>query len=523
MCNDDEVTLVAGEERIVVSRDHLVSVSPYFHAMFNDGFVESERTEVVLKAVDGGVLRDIIRFSEGGSILVDGDNVFAILETAEMFAFDAVKQHCSNYLKAKLNEANALQIFSECGMFGELQVFDIARKLILWNFETCFQSEYLRHVPADMLASLLDDPRAHVRSEMDILKLLLKWLELQTNDRAKMKLLECIRWSHISPEEYRLFSSHPFVKGCENKLEELAKVTKKKRHVPALPAVVGKSEMFIFNPKTCDLDRKPIVPVIFASKHTVGYRVTAVGPHLYVTGGEYTIGRSDWNWKVWKYDGIFNEWFHILDMERVRRAHAVVEHEEKLYLFGGYGRHRLPLDDVDMIDLNTLTVHELARARLPAELHNMAVAVLDGIFYLFTNQIRTFDPCPGSCEGWKELEEVSLPENKDFNSAVTAKGCIYVVGKHSYDLYKFDKSAMTFGVVGQFSSEAQNICLVGDLIYNFSTDQFSGQSTIETYDIVCDTFSFVQEYDFESESGRARSNVDFSSHFSFGCFPLTIY
>ena len=70
-------------------------------------------------------------------------------------------------------------------------------------------------------------------------------------------------------------------------------------------------------------------------------------------------------------------------------------------------------------------------------------------------------------------------------------------------------------LVGKFSNEAQNICIVDNVIYNFTTDQFDYKSSIETYDISRKKFDNLWE--------KNTDDFDFSPYYSSGCFPVVIY
>ena len=127
----------------------------------------------------------------------------------------------------------------------------------------------------------------------------------------------------------------------------------------------------------------------------------------------------------------------------------------------------------------------------------------------------------------------------EFTCALVHKNYIYLTGNHAYELYRLnpdqikDEDCVAPGVsqaslnsvkngenlelelVGRFANEAQNVCVVGNTIYNFSTDQFDYKSAIETYNIETGQFSVVWEKDTD--------DFDFSPYDSLGCFSLVIY
>ena len=69
--------------------------------------------------------------------------------------------------------------------------------------------------------------------------------------------------------------------------------------------------------------------------------------------------------------------------------------------------------------------------------------------------------------------------------------------------------------IGKFSTETQNVSLVGFEIFNFSTDPFEYISTIETYNLKTKEFKVVWEKETEE--------FDFSPYESLACFPLVVF
>ena len=114
-----------------------------------------------------------------------------------------------------------------------------------------------------------------------------------------------------------------------------------------------------------------------------------------------------------------------------------------------------------------------------------------------------------------------FPAGMEFNFAMPYKNHVYLTTRHSHKLYSFslspdgstDEKDLT--LIGEFQYEAQNVCMVESVIYNFSSDQFAYYSTIESYDIESQSFDILFKTEDES--------LDFSPYFSFGCFPLVKY
>lgn len=195
-----------------------------------------------------------------------------------------------------------------------------------------------------------------------------------------------------------------------------------------------------------------------------------------------------------------------------------------MYLIGGFGRKRLILDKVEFVSLETMEVIELPP--MPTQLFSPASCFFKGRLYVIKNQIYVYDL---NQKTWSKLMDIEIPKNMEFNKAIVYKDSIFLTGNHSYELFQFkphdkihprceekeDQSSPQLELVGKFSNETQNVCLVGHEIFNFSTDPFEYNSTIEKYNLKTKEFNVTWEKETEE--------FDFSPYQSLGCFPLVVY
>jgi hypothetical protein len=200
------------------------------------------------------------------------------------------------------------------------------------------------------------------------------------------------------------------------------------------------------------------------------------------------------------------------------------EDSKGLYLIGGYGRNRLILDNVEYICLETMKATELQP--MPAKVCSPAACFFNGRLFVIKSQICVYQP---SLKSWSKIDDVELPKHIEFNRAMVHGNFIYLTGNHSYELFRFNpdwkisdhdgsnvcQPEHELKFLGKFSNEVQNVCVVEDNIFNFSTDQFEYNSTIEKYDLKTGKFNVVWEKETDA--------FDFSPFHSSGCFPLIIY
>ena len=209
----------------------------------------------------------------------------------------------------------------------------------------------------------------------------------------------------------------------------------------------------------------------------------------------------------------------LLRLDEGRRHHSTCILNDKVYLIGGYGKHRIALDTMTSIDLKTGSQKNLSV--LPNAVYSPAVcAFQQSRIFVIKSVITSYNV---DLDFWSVHNEVELPKCMEFNNAMASGDTLYLTAVHSYELYSFKpdqlrserKSKIQLKKVGKFANEAQNTCLLNDVIYSFSTDQFDRKSYIETYDIKTDKFELVWE--------KETDDFDFSPYSSIGCFPLLQY
>nr|CAD7258473.1 unnamed protein product [Timema shepardi] len=274
------------------------------------------------------------------------------------------------------------------------------------------------------------------------------------------------------------------------------------RNVPLLPCVVGHmleetrqnesgSKVSIKSGQPCvftfDEKKQEIVPLLILSKVTqgplepTGYKVTSKGQELFVTGGEYLLGHSNWNRSVWRYNVLREEWGFETSLPFHRRHHSVCVMGDDMYLIGGFGRHRIIMDTVEKY--NTVTKIWSSCSSLPSPLYDVACIAHKEYLFVFGQQVHWYQPDQDS---WNTSNIATPKKFLNFNRAMSHGHCIYLTGLFTTVLVKFIPFQDTsMESVGDFRFPTVNVCLVGDNIYNFSTDEENGgKLVVEVYDII---------------------------------------
>ncbi|XP_025828923.1 kelch repeat and BTB domain-containing protein 2, partial [Agrilus planipennis] len=72
-----------------------------------------------------------------------------------------------------------------------------------------------------------------------------------------------------------------------------------------------------------------------------GFKMLSYKEFIFLFGGEYKIGRGDWNRSFWVYDNVKEKWQHKSVIPQVRRHFESCLVGEFLYIIGGAGNYRI--------------------------------------------------------------------------------------------------------------------------------------------------------------------------------------
>ncbi len=557
------VSLRVEGENILADRARLCSASPYFAAMFGADFVERGKGEVELSCVSALAVRELLRRStclaKGTSTKrrskedeEDDGMTFDLLQAAGMLQFESAREECADRLTASLRPEVAMETLSRAELLAERRLAAAAARVALWHFEEACKAQFFPQVPFETMGRLLCDVRLNVGKESSVLESIGRWWmggEEGGSGRLPRNLdalLGCVRFSRVCKAEAEALLERwkkdsysdlliERVRKCVDSgappSAELAT-----RRAPVLPAVVatkrqeGGYEIFTLDCDKRVLESSEVVlceGLMGKWNDLEGFRVLPVagGSRLYLAGGEFGLGRGDWNMVVISYNVLTDRWTEAARVESPRRHHGAAVDEEgaRLAMVGGFGRLRDFQASGEMIDL----LNGLAEALpdLPEAVKSPACCFFQGSLYVVKKRVykleeETKDGEQQVTRKWKDLG-VDLAPKHDFVLAVSTASRIYLASKHDYKLFKLDvdKSHLSEVESGQFKYETQNLCLVDGLVYNFSSDQFGTTSCVETYDPKSGAFDVV----WEGETETAPTPIDFSPYYSLGSFPIVQY
>lgn len=526
---DDKVIIVIEDKRIPASKSTLVKTSPYFEAMFmNPNFAENSMPEVRLNCMNEDAVESLIHFCSGEGIQPNDQNVFEIMQAAGLLQISEATKICAHHLKDSLKYSNALEIFEKCDFLHVEEVTALAKRVILWNFDKVFKSDFRNQLELSTLVNLLQHEKLNVSKEASVVSVIRDWCSINKPESDKvMKLLRCLRHDALDPETLENLCQEEFIRAHPDCLDYVTKMVK---HSPELPLVPPRKQRIVpcvvgITSKTSpdfvmyfDRDTREIVPLIpllhsfIDNQKALGYRVVSNGPVIYFSGGEYgRIGRSQWNSDLWRYDPFVEEWEKLSQLDKPFRHHSAcfIPERDLLVIFGGYGQFRVMKSDGFIVNLKTGKVDAEFDLNLPG--NALALCSFKGDALLFQGgylyRSRDFS-------NWNKVKMIKDCNISSLSYAVSDNHHVYLIDNGTPHLFRIDPDGdMKLECIGSFVHEAQNICLLDGVIYNFVSDKFDTRSYVEAYDIATATFSLLWS---------KRTKMQFSSYFSLGCFPLVL-
>lgn len=568
---ETDIVLIVSGTKLSAKKSLLCQHSPYFLAMFQDHFAEENKSEIELHSVDPTAMEMLINWTNCTSLprkQLSTQEVMDLLQCAGMLQFAEVQSLCVEILCTRVDTDNCWALMQFADLTSEEKLLSRANKYILWNFERTLTSSDLINVDANQLTEILKSEQLNVKHELLVFEALVMWIG---TDNKKVKLLpglirDCLYFDSLSEENMKTIIDHDLLESEQklkiSKIMELnSKLVPNMGHFrcpPTYPCVVGhmstkqsdKDEkrtdedelddwnqmgvrasryqdtcrekhksvhMFVFDPETCQVESLgPVNNVKDGEVEASGFKVTGTGVDLVLSGGEFSLGHSNWSKGVTLWSSFKRGWEHVATMDSVRRHHAMVIMDRVVYLLGGFGKHRIILDSMDSIDLDTGDQRQCAN--LPVAIYRPAAAIFNGrIFVVGKKMVMVYHPFP--LNYWASLNQIGLPTDVEFDSAMASDTHIYLTSAHSRDLYRFDPEykdkEIKLEIVGKFTKEANNTCIVNGIIYNFNSEEFDDERVVESFDTKTEVFKVLWKQDVPE--------WDFSPHYCLGCFPIVDY
>ena len=206
-----DVRLKVDEDIFPAHRIVLAANSDYFHAMFAHGMKESNQEVIELKDenISAEALKIVMDSIYSGDICVNDENVFEVLLAADHLQVESVVKQCCDYLQTEIVELRFdVQTYSRiCTIADRHGLADLQeatqRKVASMYKEVCESEEFLSHIDAYQLSSLLSRDDLSAPSENFVLKSVMQWIKYKKEERMAVaaKVIGAVRLGLVDIKE----------------------------------------------------------------------------------------------------------------------------------------------------------------------------------------------------------------------------------------------------------------------------------------------------------------------------------
>ncbi|KAL8560989.1 hypothetical protein ACOMHN_061203 [Nucella lapillus] len=209
-----DIIIKVEDGEVWAHRNILAINSPYFHAMFLEGFSEAHTRHVQLQGLYLPNAQTLVDFMYSGNLRVTATSVQGLIMGADLWQMTEVKDLCESYMERLIDAENCLGI----GQFAELytcqRLVQRSLHLLKQRFPLVAQgSEFLRLSPSQLLDILtsLDLALGHEGEDV-VARALFRWLDcrhLEVTSDQLTALLRAVQWSATSLPCRRTLLPHP--------------------------------------------------------------------------------------------------------------------------------------------------------------------------------------------------------------------------------------------------------------------------------------------------------------------------
>ena len=179
MRNDEslhDVVFVVQNQQFSANRCVLAAASPVFRRMFRNGMKETEQCQISLPEVKIDAWKMVLDYLYTAQVRIeDIDSALECLVCANRFLVEDLELIVSNYIGDKLDNSNCCRILAVVDRINLPSLRQKTMKYVCDNFYSHCFSTGIELLPFEVILEILKNADLVVRSELDVLKAVLRW------------------------------------------------------------------------------------------------------------------------------------------------------------------------------------------------------------------------------------------------------------------------------------------------------------------------------------------------------------
>ncbi|XP_014670365.1 PREDICTED: gigaxonin-like [Priapulus caudatus] len=469
--------MIFRDGRVPIQRSVLAAACPYFRLLYaysqeDTGSAIAQRAaEVEVKELSCCTFEHILDYIYTAEIELNVENVQDILQAADIFLIEELKQICGDFLEQNINLQNCIGIWAFTEQFSCPWTHHVAEQFIHMNFSQVWHGEEFLTLTFEQLAQLLKRDTLAVSTEQEVWNATLQWVKHMDERQTHLEELmaTCLRLCHLCPS---MVLSEPLVK-LTNKNAAFKELFIKWEHMKIQKTEVNRSlnrgqgkQVFIVAGGSAEPYRKmksqesvnrmnqllssvyclkpahpcrnegaAWIPLADMLHPRFGHSVIQAGKYMYAVGG-MTHGNDMAHvplLAVERYDPTENKWIEVASVKHPRVRCGLVSIKEELFVLGGEFPHSGdPVPYIEVLNIFKNTWQEVGLIAVPRSgaayaVTNENILMIGGFSNgKFYESVERYEP---RSDSWSPMP--ALKERRCNAHAVTAPGSgssVYVIG-----------------------------------------------------------------------------------------------
>ncbi|XP_035693527.1 kelch-like protein 24 [Branchiostoma floridae] len=440
-----DVSLCVAGKEIPCHRNVLAACSEYFCAMFCNGHRETKEYKVTINEVDSNALQLLVDYAYTSKVTITEHNAVELLEGANFFQIQPVRDACVTFISNNLSSDNCLQMMHVGNMLSCPDLEKKARLCALKEFAAVSKTPEFLSLTKDQLITLIssDDLNA---SEETVYTAVMAWINHDTRGRnQEMKeLMELVRFPFMDKLYFleNVESNNTVCKTCQDIVLETRKYqlfpgeiqsprTRPRRASGLKEAVVILGGMEKNNEGRPVYSHTITMTDSMEPSSSSWVPMTRMDKRICPNNPVAVLGTSDiivsLDKEVWLYQPELNSWSKLAEMNSDRYFHGLAVLQGKVYAIGGRNNVLPALSSVEVYDRRQ---HKWTEGvPLPQPRYGHATAVLDDYIYVMggfdiekkrTSTVYRFSPGDSQWQPQRDAPVATC------TSASVLNGSIYV-------------------------------------------------------------------------------------------------
>ncbi|XP_057667830.1 kelch-like protein 30 isoform X2 [Diorhabda carinulata] len=388
----EEVVLVIENTEVKCRKRDLIENSDYFLAMLEGDFIEKTKRRIKIEEIDLQTMNLILTLIHDNKYDIEEEEVLMLLYAACVLQFCEIKKKCLEKIEEIFCPEYSLKIWIMTELLDLKPMWQKAYYTSLMQFAKIKDSDSILQLNLLQLKMYLSDTKLKTDNEFSVFETVMKWW-YQNNNQYKqsdlLKLLSCVDFRTLSEHHFHEIitspeilkteicdiikccynivykrqignfkenciktavlltetnsreensfpcllvnlKNYPIEKGPQNDSEQVIyydQFRRKRVYEKLNTTQYNSTSHILYYDHTSDSFNK----LVTITEKLVGFQIISYRECIFTFGGEYILGKGDWNKNFWCYNSLKDKW-HRKERCITRRHFQTCIVGSKLYI-----------------------------------------------------------------------------------------------------------------------------------------------------------------------------------------------